>query len=53
MARWKRFGSKYTPLTRSRKFERILKKVEEEYPNKSGRDQHKIAMGIFKKTEYF
>jgi hypothetical protein len=53
MAKWKRYGSRYTPLKRSRKFEEILGNVEEEYPNRSANDQYKIAMGIFKKTKYY
>jgi hypothetical protein len=55
MDKWQTFRKKsgYSPSQKSRKFESILKKVEKEYPNRSGSDQFKIAMGIFKKTKYY
>jgi hypothetical protein len=54
MARWKKMVSgKYTAKKKSKEFEKILKKVEKDYPNRSGADQYKIAMGIFKRTKYY
>lgn len=55
MAKWKTFApkSRYSSTLRAEKFEEILGNVEEEYPEYDGARQHKIAMGIFKKTKYY